>query len=445
MGLDAKQIRLRSIEIKNANTFIYHYDAGAFMRRFLAKDPLWVRYEGSAKDIPPGIATIPFVAIMSQIVWVYDGILDIPELDTTYAASMDDVKAVYQKQHPEMRLAGRVNIGKQTSAVRSDYARKAVFFTGGIDSMATALRHREENPLLISIWGSEARVHQEKAWKQVNKAQVAAAFEMGLQRTVIASNYHDIFREWALNFYFPGKMHRSWYVEVAYGSIFLGLSAPVTWQAGIGTVYIASSYTAENWPPDGSYPELIEKTRWADTQTGYDISNEDRWAKLERIVTAIRGPFPGLKLNVCALGKDEGNCSLCEKCSLAMAGLALLGIEPASHGFFLNTDTPQAIRQALEKNAWRVPVGSQPSSVKFWREIQESLPRYRDMALPEWRDFFTWLSGFDVNTLIWEPTRWRREGIKNMLKPWLPLPLYIAMRLLNTMQRWKIKLWVQAS
>jgi hypothetical protein len=443
MGLYAKQIRLRSIEIKNDDTFVYHYDAGSFMRRFLAKDPLWVRYEGSVNDIPPGIAAIPFVAIVSQMIWFHDGILDIPELDKTYAESMDKVKAVYQKQHPETCLAGRVNIGKKTSAVWHDYERKAAFFTGGVDSMATALRHREENPLLISIWGSEARVYREKAWQAVNTPQIVAALEMGLPRTVIASNYHDIFQEWALNFCFPGRMHRSWYVEIAYGAIFLGLSAPVTWREGVGAIYIASSNTAENWPPDGSYPELIEKTRWAGTQAIYDIPNEDRWTKLERVVTAIRGPFPGLQLNVCALGKDEGNCSRCDKCSITMAGLALMGIEPSKHGFVMAADTPQRIRRALERNEWRVPVGAQPSSLKFWRETQENVSPYRRTALPPWHEFFDWFSGFDVNRLIWKPSRWRREEIKNILKPWLPFPVFLAIRLLNSMQRWKTRLRAQ--
>jgi len=428
MGLDAKRIRLCSVEIRNDDTFVYHYDAGAFMRRFLANEPLWVRYEGSVRDIPPGIAAIPFLGIMSQIIWFYDGMLDIPVLDTAYAESMDSVKAVYQAIYPEILLSGRVNVGKKTSVALRDYQRKAVFFTGGIDSMATVLRHRKENPLLISIWGSEARVHQEKAWQQVSAAQVAAAGEMGLQRTVIASNYLDILQQWALDLYFPSELQRPWYLEVAYGAIFLGLSAPLAWREGVGTVYIASSYTAENWPPDGSYPELVEKTAWAGTHVVYDGGDEDRQEKMERIVTALRGSFPGLKLNVCTLGKDEGNCSLCEKCSRTLAGLALMGIDPVRHGFVMAANTPGRIRQTLEKNEWQL------SSVKFWQEIQERVPRYRDTALPEWRDFFDWLSGVDVDGFIRRPPRSRREEVKRLLRRCLPFPLFIAIR------RWERRL-----
>ena len=130
VGLDAKLIRLSSVEIRNDDTFVYHYDAGTFMRRFLADEPLWVRYEGSVKDIPPGMAAIPFLGIISQIIWFYGGTLDIPVLDTTYAESMDSVKDVCQSMYPEINLSGKVNIGKKTSALPRDYPRKGAFFTG---------------------------------------------------------------------------------------------------------------------------------------------------------------------------------------------------------------------------------------------------------------------------------------------------------------------------
>ena len=434
MGLDVKRIQLSSVEIINDDTLVYHYDAGAFMRRFLSMEPLWVRYEGSVRDIPPGIAVIPFLGIMSQIIWFYDGKLDIPILDKTYAESMDSVKAVCQEMYPEIILSGEVNVVKKTSASPRDYPGKAAFFTGGIDSMATALRHRQENPLLVSIWGSEASVHQEKAWQQVSYAQISAAQELGLQRTVIASNYLDIVQQWALDLYFPGKMQRSWYVEVAYGSIFLGLSAPLAWREGVGTVYIASSFTAQSGPPDGSYPALIEKTAWAGACAVYDGGDEERQEKLERILMAVRDSFPGLKFNVCTLGRDEGNCSLCDKCSLTMAGLALMGVDPMRHGFVLAADTPERIRQALEENKWQELFVWQLSSIKFWREMQEKATMYRDTALPEWREFFDWFSGVDVDDFFIKSPLSRREKMKKLLKRWLPFPLVMTIR------RWKKRL-----
>ncbi len=438
MVLDAKRIRLSSVEVRNNNTFVYHYEAGSFMRRFLADEPLWVRYEGSVKDIPPGIASIPFLGIISPIIWFYDCTLDVPFLDATYAESLDRVKAVYQSRYPRINLSGKVNIGQKVPASPRDYSRAASFFTGGVDSMATALRHRHENPLLISIWGSEQRQHQETAWQTVSAAQIGAAKEMGLQRAVIASNYLDILRQWELDVCFPGRLQRSWYVEVAYGPIFLGLSAPLTWREGVGTVYIASSYTAESEPPDGSHPMLIEKTAWAGTRAVYDGGDEERQVKLERIIAAIRGPFPGLKLNVCTLGKDEGNCNLCERCSRTIAGLALMGINASRHGFVVAADTPGRIREALEQKEWKQLFAWQLSSIEFWREIQERVPRYRDIMLPEWRQFFDWLSGVVVDEYFPEPACSWREEIERLLKRCLPFSLSLAIRQLR-IRRFQLK------
>jgi hypothetical protein len=427
MNLKARQIKLNSIEIKNDNTLIYHYEAGSFISRFLTQQPLWVKYDGSVKDIPAGIAAIPFLGFISQIIWFYNGILYIPELDAAYAESMNKVKAVYKEIYPKARLSGTINIGRKTSTAPHGNSRDAIFFTGGVDSLSTALHHRHKNPLLISIWGSEQRVNQGKAWNAVSTSQMEAARMLGLKRTVIVSNFRDIMNQWVLEPYFPANLKRSWYVEIAYGSIFLGLSAPLAWREGIGLSRISSSYTAGNIP-DGADPELIRNTYWSDTKAFYDGEHEERQEKLENITTAMRDHFPDLKLNVCTLAKDDGNCSLCEKCCRTMAGLALTGTDPRQHGFVVNQDTPFRIRDAMEKSQWKDSYAWQLSNIQFWQEIQKRIPSHIDKALPQWQDFFNWLSGIDLDKVFskYPSPYWNK--IKKVFKRYLPLTLYNAIR-----------------
>lgn len=431
MGLDSRQIILSEIEIKNGDTLVYHYETGSYMRRFLTGSPLWVQYEGSVKDIPPAISAIPFLGVVSQIIWFYHGILDIPVLDSKYAESMDTVKAAYQAVYKTIPLKGKVDVGEKVSLKNPDYPRKAVFFTGGIDSMATALRHKHENPLLISIWGSEQRTHETEAWHRVSETQINHAAQMGLNRSVITSNYLDILQQWALKIYFPGRLLRSWYVEVAYGPLFLGLSAPLAWREGIGKIYIASSYTAESQSPDGSRPTLIENTEWAGTKAVYDGFHEERQTKLGKIIHEFNGNFTGLELNVCADGVVGVNCSLCEKCSITMAGLALLGVDPSRHGFNTLENTPERITRALRNNEWRQPPAWQLSYTKFWHELQQRIFSCRDIILPEWREFFDWLSKSDIESFFPQRSKHRLEEAKRTFMKLLPFRLYRDLRLLK--------------
>ncbi len=419
MGLNKRQIRLTSVEIKNDNTIVYHYDAGTLMRRFLTREHLWVQYEGSLRDIAPGISVIPFLGVMAPIVWFYGGLLDIPELDATYAESLDTVKAAYQQMYPRIHLSGQIHIGMQTSRSPVTSTLKGALFTGGIDSMATALRHRQENPLLISIWGSEQRVHQKNIWQKVNEAQITTVQKLGLKRTVIASNYLDIMRQRELQTDFPGRLLRPWYVEVAYGPLLLGLAAPLARRECIGTLYMASSFTAENKPPDGSRPALVENTSWTGTRVVYDGGDEDRQQKLERIIKETRDQCPELKLIVCDQGRDEDvNCSLCEKCSRTIAALSLMGIDPRRHGFVTDVNTPERIRLSFENNKRYVPFAWQESNIKFWQEIREKVPDYRDEMLPPWRDFFDWLSGVALDDYVTKPFIIWRDELKRRLKRW---------------------------
>lgn len=422
------KITLTSIEIRDGNTFVYHYETDERFGRFLSGEPLWARYEENIKDIPAEIAVIPFLGLIAPIIWFCNGELNIDILDETYAQSLDRVKLAYQSIYPRADLSGKINIKKRISPLTPERSKKAVFFTGGVDSMATALTHKDERPLLISIWGSEARTHQKKAWEAVDTAQKEAAEIMALSRTTIASNYRDIMNQWVLEPYFPGKLMRSWYVEIAYGSIFLGLAAPLAWREGIDTIYFAAGFTGKG-VPDGAAQALVEQNAWSGTRVVFDGMNEERFAKLERITRFDQ--FAGLKFNVCTFGRDEGNCSVCEKCSRAMASLALMGVDPSSHGFMVKDDTPERIRKSLENDEWPDFYAWQLANLKYWQEIQERVPMYLEKALPGWKEFFEWLSVAELSLFFLNHPPTFYQGLKTKLKRWLPFPVYRAVRQLR--------------
>jgi hypothetical protein len=431
MPLHTDSLCLKEVEIRD-DRMLYHYEAGGILSRFLSGEPLWVRYQGSIQDVPPGIAAIPFVGLTAPIAWFFGGTLDVPVLDARYASGLESVRLAYQGMYPELALNGKVNIGETVNVPPRGAGRAAMLFSGGIDSLATLISHRQEAPLLITLRGAEVRLHQTEIWHDFSRQQQATAGMFGLQRTVVESNFLDILRQWALNLYFPGRLSRGWYVQIAYGQIFLGLCAPVTWREGVDRLYIASAYTAEDCPPDGSHPLLDGVTSWSGTRAIHDGFHETRQHKVERLAAAVREGASGLIFQVCPCLQDTGtaeNCSSCEKCCRSLAAMVLEGLDPSQHGFRLDSDTPARIRRALELKQWELPY------TIFWKHLQQRVPQQRNIIALAWRDFFEWLDGVNLESLVSIHRTSGMVNLKDSIKKALPYPIFSFMR------HWKRRLF----
>jgi hypothetical protein len=424
MSLRTDFISLKKIEIRD-DGMLYHYEAGGILSRFLSGEPLWVHYEGLMQDVPPGITAIPFVGLTAPMAWFFGGTLDVPELDALYAGGLDAVKSAYQRIYPDLRLSGHVNVGSTANISPRGQGRAAMLFSGGIDSSTTLISRRQEHPLLISLRGAEVRIHHTKTWQCLNRQQEATADMFGLHRTVVASNFLDILQQWALNLYFPGVLSRGWYVEIAFGQIFLGLCAPVTWREGVDRLYIASAHSPESCVRAGSCFLLDEATLWSGTRVVHDGFQETRQRKVERLAAAVREGSSGMVFLVCShLGdeSDRQNCCFCEKCSRSIAALVLEGLDPSQHGFRLDTDTPARIRRTLELMQWEL------NSAIFWQEMQQRIPQRRDTIPEAWRDFFKWLEGVNLESLVSTRRTSSLEKLRDRIKKALPYALFAILR-----------------
>ena len=274
----------------------------------------------------------------------------------------------------------------------------------------------QEDPLLISVRGSDVGIHEDGKWRRVDATHAASAACLGLRRTAVEGTFLAVLRQWALDLYRPARLSRSWYVEVNYGQILLGLCAPVTWREGVDTLYIASTFERDSQVRDGSHPEIDDAVCWSGTRVVHDGAAETRQDKVDRLAALVRGPYPQLQFYVCVETPSGVNCSVCEKCCRTMAGLALNGIDPSRHGFRPPPGIQARIRRALGRDRWGTV-----ASV-FWRDIQASLPRHRDSALEEWREFFDWLGAFRFERLA--PDRGTRPfaTLRRQILRWLPVP-----------------------
>jgi hypothetical protein len=424
MRLKNNRILLKRIETTR-DSLEYHYETRGMMSRFLAEGPMIVRCEGPLEDITPAIAAIPFVGLTAPMAWFFGGTLEVPALDARYAGDLEKVKEGYQAMHPDVCLSGHVDVGDKVTTPPHGSGNTAMLFSGGIDSSATMLRHLKEDPILISLRGADVRLHDTETWHRINSEQAATAALYGLRRTVVESNYYELVQQWALDIFFPGKLCRGWYTEIAYGQIFVGLCAPLTWRDGVDTIYLASSFTAEFDPPDGSHPSLDGETAWSDTRVIHDGFHESRQEKVERLASAFREGAQAMTFQICPSVNSEGTC---EKCSRTMTALATTGLDPARHGFHVSSDTPARIRRALEKDLWKLPYAT------FWRDIQRRIPQKRDAIPGEWRDLIDWLDGADLESMVIEKRPSLLGNLRRKIKQTLPFPVFAAIR------RWKRRL-----
>lgn len=426
--MEADVLRLLSVGSLGGNGYEYRFAVGRRLRRYVTEVPLRLEYDRPLRDLPPAVAAIPFAAVFSPLVWSVGGCLELPELESVYAGSLEKIRTGYRGMFPEIAFAGEVRIGRTVPVPFPGPEKTAMLFSGGVDSLNTALRRQPEDPLLISVFGSDVRLRQTRLREKVEADQAAAASVLGLRRATVACNFFDILRAWSLDLRFMDPLPRSWYADISHGQILLGLCAPLAWQEGVRTLYIASSFPEVEEQRGGSSQALDEATAWGGTRVVHDGTTESRQDKVERLAGAVAG-LPELPpVRVCYAGAAGSNCGACEKCCRTIAGLLLAGTDPARMGLPVSADTPALIRRSLEGNLWQLPFPY------FWRDLQRRTEGRAGQLPPDWEAFFQWLREADLGRFIRQRPRSRQENLKRWSRRRLPFVLYERLR------RWKRKL-----
>jgi hypothetical protein len=188
----------------------------------------------------------------------------------------------------------------------------ACFFSGGLDSFYTILKHRDEIDHLIHVRGYAMRLDYPNVHEKVSSFLGEAAAELGKPLIEVETNIQDLSRDvvdWTLQ---SGP---------ALASVALLLSP------SFKKVYMPATHTYGHLIPWGSSP-LVDPL-WSNeaTQIVHDGCEATRVEKAKLIATSRTA----LKhLRVCtkwwdAFEKGLWNCNQCEKCLRTMVSLYLVG------------------------------------------------------------------------------------------------------------------------
>jgi len=221
------------------------------------------------------------------------------------SSSVQDIMAMWS---PRCR---RVSIRADRSDVEPRTAPRpaACFFSGGVDSFYTLLKHRDAIDTLIFVHGHDTPLDERDRLAAISQRIHAAARELGKSAIDVETNLRDFSERYA-----------TWAPEY-FGSFLGSIAALLAPQ--FATIYIPASCDYNQLDPFGSHP-LLDPLWSTDEMTivhdGCEATRFQRVARIAASDVALR------YLRVCL--RDRGpieNCARCEKCLRTMVSLRILG------------------------------------------------------------------------------------------------------------------------
>lgn len=371
------KIWIRSVAINTYRIEVHYQVEGDIRKCFnLNETPSFcVEYSDVVEKVPQGIAVIPFVCNVLPLVWLTDAELIVPELDRDFYLSVSEFKKGYEEMYPKVTFAGRITVGNivdYNNHEKSD-KKSAVFFSGGVDAMASLLAHIDEKPDLVTIWGADIKLEDEIGWKNVQKHIQKVADEYGLNLLTIRSNFRSFIkpRLGAVSAYW----HGSYWGGIQHGIGIIGHIAPYAFVKNLSIVYIGSSYSTEYRlvHPWGSDPRIDNRVRFAGVEVLHDQADCTRQDKIDHIVDHVKKKHVEMTLRVCWISSGGKNCCHCEKCYRTIMGLLAAGAEPQKFGFDIVLSDLVKMKPYLEQK-----VLFSDGDIVFWKEVQEKFVKNRN-------------------------------------------------------------------
>lgn len=378
--------------IKKRNQIIFNFEASERVSKYFTGKHFVVDYPESIEQVPNAVLAIPFVTNTLQIAWLADCELLIPELDKDFYDSIPKFLDGFRNMYPEANFAGKLTVRKIVDCQPSKSGATATFFSGGLDATTTLLRHIDERPHLLSIWGSDVSYDNESGWNVVETRLRETANQYNLPLAVIRSRFREFDNVMKLTEDFQEVLQTSWWYGVKHGIGLIGHAAPYAWLHGIEMVYIASSNCVE----DGivrcaSDPQIDSNVAFCGSKVFHDAFEMNRMMKTNYIVEYHRNhPQTRIEVHVCWSSNTGKNCCICEKCCRTMAGFLVAGEDPEPFGFINAEDAANRVYRQIALRYKNL------ANYSSWRFIQKELRRkWSSTNTLPYQEKLKWMLNFD--------------------------------------------------
>ena len=225
--------------------------------------------------------------------------------------------------------------------------RIAQFFSGGVDSWFTLLRHTESTPRfpqvgevddLITVWGFDIPIGRAEEFGQLSESLREVAEQFGKRHVIAATNLRD-------------SMEGAW--KAAWGPRWGSLShaaalasVALFCERSYAQVKIGSTLCTRlgTLPPWGSHPMTDMLFSTSATAFLHDHAVYSRAEKMERIAES---DYAVSKLKVCFADGTFRNCSRCAKCHRTLMAFDIIGVLDKATSFDVSHYRENRHRQLL--------------------------------------------------------------------------------------------------
>lgn len=235
----------------------------------------------------------------------------ISAIDRSLKANLEQIQTLYERfGPPHGHHVKRINVRASSEKRKADARPKsgALFFSCGIDSFYSVLKHRDDLDALIFIRGFDTRLDKAEAGElQVADVRRAAA-ELGIRLIEVTTNVRSAFSD--------AWLHWDIYHGCVMAAVAL-LLAP-----HFHRIYISSSFPYEVLYAGGTHPLLDPLWSAKGMELVHTGNEASRWEKLAKIsVNEVAQKY----LKICWRNYEgNGNCGRCYQCLRAMGVLEFL-------------------------------------------------------------------------------------------------------------------------